>query len=244
MIGNKLELINNLEKLESEHYIFYFEKDSLAKKDIEKIEKEQENCYYQITKTLKIDFKGKITYYLCDNPEMLGIIYGDNEPCNGFADARNNAIYAVYNENIKCIGAHEDAHIISYLYNRPDSAAIREGLAMYFDQVWWDIDNYVCTKIYYDNGKYHSILQMIKDEIFYDIPCEISYPIVGAFTDYVISRCGIDKYIDFYKNKNIMWEKYLGISINDLEKGFLEKIQNLKLDSNTRINAENVLFKQ
>ena len=31
--------------------------------------------------------------------------------------------------------------IISYTVNRPDSPAIREGLAMYFDRKWWGIQN-------------------------------------------------------------------------------------------------------
>ena len=82
----------------------------------------------------------KIEYFLCETPEDVGRIYGDNEPCNGFA-APPNKIYAVYNEKIQCIGFHEDAHIISYTINRPDCPAIREELAMYFDRKWWGIQN-------------------------------------------------------------------------------------------------------
>jgi len=59
---------------------------------------------------------------------------------NRFAN-HPDEIYAVYNGEIKCIGYHEDANILSYTTNRPKSNFIREGLAMYFDKFWWDKTN-------------------------------------------------------------------------------------------------------
>ena len=54
----------------------------------------------------------KINYYLCDSPEQVGEILVIMSH-NAFAYEPNN-IYTVYNEEIKCIGFHEDAHVISY----------------------------------------------------------------------------------------------------------------------------------
>lgn len=98
----------------SGNYVFHYHKDSLAEKDIDKIIAIQENCYSKICSTLKICPNLKIKYYLTNTPEEVGEIYGDKEPCNGFASPPDK-IYAVYNDKIKCIGFHEDAHII----NRP-----------------------------------------------------------------------------------------------------------------------------
>ena len=70
----------------------------------------------------------------------MGEIYGDYESCDGFA-CPPDEVYAVYNEKIKCIGPHEDTHILSFTINKPKSSFIREGLAMFFDKVWWDKDN-------------------------------------------------------------------------------------------------------
>jgi len=66
--------------------------------EIEKIIKIQETCYVHITTILKIELEFKINYYICDTPKEVGEIYGDNEPCNGFASPPN-IIYAVYNDN-------------------------------------------------------------------------------------------------------------------------------------------------
>lgn len=121
---------------ESKHYVFHYMPGSQAELDIVKIAAEQEVCFQYICNVLDLEPSFKIKYYLYNTPEELGRIYGDNEPCNGFAKMPDE-IYAVYNETVKCIGFHEDAHIISYTINRPDSPAIREGLAMYFDRKWW-----------------------------------------------------------------------------------------------------------
>lgn len=129
----------NWESYQSKHYIFNYEKNSYAKRYINEIATLQEKCYLEIVETLNIEFYDKIEYFLCSTPEMVGAIYGDNEPCNGLA-VEPNKIYAVYNKDVKCIGPHEDAHIISYSIGNPNSTAIREGFAMYFDRVWWGIN--------------------------------------------------------------------------------------------------------
>lgn len=121
-------------KYASEHYVFHYVPGSIAEKDIEKIVMIQENCFKDICNLLNIYPTFKIQYFLLETPELVGKLYGDHDPCNGFANPPNE-IYAVYNNKIKCVGYHEDAHIISYLINRPHSIFLREGLAMYFDKI-------------------------------------------------------------------------------------------------------------
>ncbi len=211
------------EVYESKHYIFNYEKNSYAKKYINEIAVTQEKCYLEIIKTLNIKFQIKIEYFLCDTPEIVGSLYGDNEPCNGLA-VQPNKIYAVYNEEIKCMGSHEDAHIISYSIGHPNSTAIREGFAMYFDKAWWNISNYDCCKLYLENGSYCEVSELVDNNIFYKIPCEISYPIMGAFTGYLIKKFGINKYIEFYKTTkeicDLEIERVFGMSFTKLETNF------------------------
>lgn len=122
---------------------------------------------------------------MCQTREEVGEFYGDNDPCNGFA-RKLNQIYAVYNDEIKCLGFHEDAHLISYLINIPKSVALREGLAMFFDRRWWSIINQDWVLYYLQTNQYVSITSLLKDEEFYQIDCRITYPIMGAFTEYLI----------------------------------------------------------
>ena len=187
---------------ESEHYIFHYGANTKAEQDIAEIAAYQESCFRYICDVLNVTPEFKIEYFLCDSPEEVGRIYGDNDPCNGFA-APPDKIYAVYNEQVQCIGFHEDAHIISYTVNCPDSPAIREGLAMYFDRKWWGIQNLDWTGYFLKTGQFITVDKMIDRECFFAHDCTITYPIMGAFTDWLITTYGAKSYMQMYKQENI-----------------------------------------
>ncbi len=97
-----------MKRIETEHYIFHYGADTKAEQDIEKISAYQESCFRYICSVLGVTPMFKIEYNLCDSLEEVGRIYGDNDPCNGFATPPNK-IYAVYNEQVRRIGFHEGA---------------------------------------------------------------------------------------------------------------------------------------
>lgn len=115
-----------MKKYETPNYIFHYNESSKAEQDITEIAACQELCFAHICNVLKISPPFKIEYILCDSPDEVGRIYGDDEPCSGFASPPNT-IYAVYNEELQCIGFHEDSHIISYLISTPDCSADSGG---------------------------------------------------------------------------------------------------------------------
>ena len=224
-------------EMSTEHYVFHYRKNSLAEKEIDKIAAMQEGCYAFISGCLHADAKGKIHYRLFDTPQEVGkqyaIIHGedDDEPCNGFAlpdimskDGMDH-VYAVYSETIKCVGFHEDAHIISYSLCRPDSRFISEGLAMFFDRYWWGIDNYSWTRWYIEQGKNPSVADLIDNSKFREYDCELTYPLAGAFTGYLLERFGTEKYVEFYKRcadeTARAFEQTFGRSVALFEKDFL-----------------------
>jgi len=94
---------------------------------------------------------------------------------------------------------HEDAHLISYVINRPESVAIREGLAMYFDKTWWKISNQEWVSRFLKTGQYIPVAQLLDEERFYAEDCAVTYPIMGAFTEWLIKSFGIEKYLQFYQ---------------------------------------------
>lgn len=212
-----------MKTFETRHYIFHFTENSLAHKDIEKIAETQERCFEYICNTLCTTPSFKIRYYLCDSSEEVGRVYGDNEPCNGFADIPDK-IYAVYNQDVKCIGFHEDAHVVSYTINRPDSPAIREGLAMYFDRVWWGIPNIVWTKHYIAKGLFLPFDELLDEDFFFEKDCALTYPVVGAFTEWLIFAYGMEKYLLLYKQNNMRdaLRSVYGKSAKELNRAFVE----------------------
>lgn len=223
---------------ESTHYVFHYDENSYAEKNIDHIIQTQEACYEYICSVLHVTPDFKIHYYLCDTPEMVGKYYGDlhgdeeYEPCNGFANIPNE-IYAVYNEKVQCIGFHEDAHLISYLINRPTSGFIREGLAMFFDQKWWSISNLEWVQYYLSKDMVLSITEYLRDDIFYEHDCTITYPIAGFFTEYLILTYGIEKYIKMYSYVGKIQDAFqyaYGLESDEIDIRFKKYLQLFKVD--------------
>lgn len=219
---------------ESEHYIFHYHGGSHSEQDIMQIIEVQENCFEHICEVLNVSLNQKINYYLCDSPIEVGKIYGDNEPCNGFARMPNE-IYAVYNEDIKCIGYHEDAHIISYnTLSRPPQNFIREGLAMFFDKTWWGISNFAWVAYYLKKNELPRFCDLIESSNFHKHSYIITYPLSGAFTDYIISIFGIGKYKEFYKNLNedfnSCFQESFGMPFDKVESKFIKYINNIGIN--------------
>ena len=212
----------------SQHYVFYYHENSLAEKNINQIISEQEFCYDYICKTLELPMDFVIQYFLCNTPEEVGAYYGDNSKCNGF-NRLPDKVYAVYSDKIKCIGFHEDAHLISYHYiARPDCVFLREGLAMFFDKKWYGISNLEWTEKYYKEKLIPKIEYLVKNEIFFSYDCELTYPISGAFTEYLINAFGIlpfkQIFSDYDRLKSDVFQKYYNKALDDLEKEFLDSL--------------------
>ena len=186
----------------SPHYIFHFQAGSLAGKEIMSIAQEQEQCYSKICDTLQVEYHKKIHYYFTESPLEIGhVFWEEGTPCNGVAlcGRSESKIYAVYNEAVKCIGSHEDTHLISFAFNYPESDFVVEGLAMCMDGLWWGIPNEVWAAYYKNTHPELSIKSLLDNDIFAAHGCQITYPIAGAFMRFLIDTYGMDKYLEFYK---------------------------------------------
>lgn len=230
---------------QTEHYIFHYNKHSAAERDIHEIASLQEGCYTFISGSLNTKIDRKIHYHLFDTPEEVGAQYAlvynceNDGPCNGFAlpstrskDGEDH-VFAVYNDEVQCVGFHEDAHIISYSLARPEPQFIREGLAMFFDRYWWGIDNYSWTCRYLERGDMPSIASLLIRENFNCFDCMITYPIAGTFTSYLIDRYGMSRYLEFYKtcgsSPERAIEKIFGETIEAIEESFIRYIKMFRL---------------
>ena len=215
----------------TKHYNFHYHTNTLAEKEMEKIADHQETGFSYICDCLNVNFKEKIEYWLCRDAGEVGAIleekFGDNSPCNGCCISETE-ILAVYNEKVKCIGLHEDAHLVSYKISIPESVFLREGLAMYFDRVWWGIDNQAWAVYYLKNQMCPSICTLLDNDSFYEQKDHITYPIAGAFTLYLVTRYGKEKYLDFYKMYHP--EEIFGKPLEAIEKDFYQYLGLFKND--------------
>lgn len=190
----------------SEHYVFHYLADSFAQQQIENIISEQEYCYKMIMKRLRVlPLSFPIKYFLYDSPEDVGVSYSRYDPeepvspCNGFAH-QPDEIHAVFNPEVRCMGFHEDVHLFAaQQIGYPRQTFVREGLAMFFDEVWWGLPNKLWAQALIHEGQYPGLGQVFDNEKFYDLPSELTYPVAGAFTEYLIQVYGQETYNVFYK---------------------------------------------
>ncbi len=216
----------------SSHYVFHYHPGSPAARDIDGIIELQESCFDYICRALCVTTDKAINYYLCDTPGEVGAFYGDDEPTNGF-NRMPDEIYAVYNDRVKCVGFHEDAHLISYnTIGRPKSALLREGLAMYFDRVLWRLPIQAWVRIILEMGLYPGLSALADNETFFEERFVITYSVAGVFADFLISIFGINKFKDFYGGDYANFEdgfySVFGTKLNDFErsiKRYLKTIQ-------------------
>ncbi len=191
-------MTNFSETYGSDHYIFHYHAHSTAHREIASIARTQEACFERITRQLGVSFPMKIEYYLCNSAQEVGMYDPeDPSPCNGFAQEPNK-IYAVYSDQVQCIGPHEDAHLISYRINRPDSTFLREGLAMYFDREWWSIPNEQWGRYYLEQDRVPPLSDLLEDDCFFALGCAQTYPIAGSFVSWMLDACSKDAFLELY----------------------------------------------
>ena len=208
---------------ETDHYVFHYLKDSLAERDIPQIAEGQEQCFDRICELFDIAYSKKIGYWFYNSPQLLGNAFFDGALCNGVSitDAHDDdigkvvslsgekedsfvvepySIHAVYGERIKCIGPHEDTHVIAAQLFEPSSAFLCEGLAMMIDGSWWGIKNELWARYYKETGEFVPIPELINcsEEEFYGLEGRITYPVAGAWTEYMFQTFGKEKYMRFY----------------------------------------------
>ena len=220
----------------TKHYVFHYKDGCLAEKEIQTISETQENAFSKICCMLNIVYPEPINYFFTDSPTEIGrIIWQQDLPCNGVAICGRNKIYAVYTEDIKCIGPHEDTHLISFLINYPKSDFVVEGLAMLFDGLWWGVPNEMWAAYYKNKYSELSVKSMFDNNSFSEVGCVIAYPIAGAFTKFLIDTFGIERYLDFYKYDGCEYDEAINSifssSLLNVEALFWRKIEGFSYDA-------------
>ena len=185
---------------ETAHYIFRYAAGSLAAREIKAIADEQEQAYATLMTLFGYGLPDKIEYLLTasaeENGAVLGELFGGEAACptNG-CSIGPKYVFAAYNEQVRCVGCHEVAHLFSYVLCMPKSQFLSEGLAMYTDGAFWGKPNRQWVKEYLASGRYIPIRELISDEQFFAHPTEITYPLAGAFVAFLMETLGPQRFL-------------------------------------------------
>jgi len=186
------------EQMQTPHYRLFYHRGSLAQKHIASIARWQEKCYKQISALLGVQYESSIRMYLCDSPAEIAQITGC-PPCNGMT-FDYDLIYAVFNEQVQCLGPHEDAHILSYQMAIPESIFVKESLAMYFDGAYHGVQNERIAGEWIRSHSDFEVTSLKENRVFIGLPEPISYPLAGAYASWMIHHYGVSAYLKWYCN--------------------------------------------
>ncbi|MBU8934623.1 MAG: hypothetical protein KOO62_11545 [candidate division Zixibacteria bacterium] len=148
---------------------------------------------------LKTFQEKKIEYYYCPSDSVVKLITGFRT--RGMLDLPTNDVISAYFPHF-----HEVAHLLINvrlkqlpLYTLP---LLQEGLAVYLGGRWGkstETLNYLAGFLQ-DHGlvEIDSIITM---ELFKQMAtADMSYPVAGLFTAYVVDAIGMDKYLELYRS--------------------------------------------
>ena len=222
---------------ETKHYIFHYESGSKAQRDISCIAAIQEASYQHITLMLGVSKEEKIHYYLYQSPEEVGQEcerrFGSYTPYNGCTVSKNE-ILAVYNQDIQCIGMHEDTHILMFTVGFSNASFLEEGVVCAMDALWWGIDNAAWVAYYRKNKICPSVAQLLllSREDFYAVEDHIAFPLAGAFVNYLLIRFGKDLFRQYYLQEtySVTDQTVFGCSLWEIERDFFQYIDFLTYD--------------
>ncbi len=195
---------------ESPHYIFHYFLDSVANKEIDEIEKTQEESFKKIVSLLQVEVPSeKIKYYFYPDRQIKKELMGDD----GYAQAvfKDFSIHVLYTEEHKPIGEHEDTHLLSVPLGQA-TGFFAEGLAEYLS--WGRIvlgkskDEWLIE----GKNKILPIEQIITHQDWMNTPDDnfmYYYSFAGFFVKNLIEEFGIDIFKDFYReiDRNMNYKK-------------------------------------
>jgi len=223
-------ILPKMELVSTEHFDFYFEKESYAEKTIQDITRTREAGYQKICDYLEQDSHQRITTVLFNDIGTKAFETGHR----GKGAAFDTTVIEVYNEEIRANPYHETVHILTNRFGFPPAIFI-EGFAEYMEIVLAGENSMELIKILEKQIK--ELIQEdewipIKELIaFRDIPgpspAHISYPEAAAFVKFLIEKYDKHRFFKVYKSLTNSSDEL--IILDNIEK--LELIYDLPFDN-------------
>jgi hypothetical protein len=199
----------NLIKEETPHYFFYFQKESLAEKNIKSIIDIKEVHYEKVLNWLKLNNNRKINYYLYPSLKEKKFLMGDNSLGNAIweeleienreSNSKKFEIHVVYSEKCKFIGEHEDTHLLSLPWGL-SIYLFCEGLAQYMENSFMGEDLHVVAKKLLQKNKLYSLEWLLENSNWNNVDSVVIYPQVGSFIKYLIESYGKENFEKVYQS--------------------------------------------
>jgi len=199
----------NWEVHETKNLRFHFQDIS----DVDNIEEyisQHEKAYNKINAFFKVKLAKKIDFFVWKDREEAYRVLGRQL---GFANLKRKIINAWYKQT----KGHEICHILCDLALQPKkkSLLINEGIAVYFDQTTRNKMDQARKAL--PEGEFY-LLELWESPTHYER--DLSYPMGGAFIDFLMNKEGSAKLKELLKNQTIENAKAIYPDFKDLVKTF------------------------
>ena len=106
---------------------------------------------------------------------------------------------------------------------------------MCMDGLWWGVPNEVWAAYYKKVHPELSVASLLDNGVFAEKGCEVTYPVAGAFTRFLIDTYGIDRYLELYKYKGSSYEDEFNsvfhVGFADVENVFWSHLRTVQFDA-------------
>ncbi len=213
---------------ESEHYVFCVEDGSLADINIEEIKSRQESGYRKIIQTLKLtEPNQKIVYYFYSSRDKKAELMGDD--WYGQSIYSEFTVHAIYNEQDKVVGEHEDTHLLTLQLGFPVSF-LQEGIAEAMTgKGMFGKDHDAVVKEGINRGIVFDIKDLVStQQSWLDTPdeeAEFYYSLAGMFVKNLLETIGLENFKKLYTLNSRENSKEENLKIfEELAPGFVFKL--------------------
>ncbi|MFQ5865368.1 MAG: hypothetical protein ACE5IW_09095 [bacterium] len=232
---NYLEDSNKI--VETEHYVFIYHGSSVPKQEIGELAHEQERRINKLVKLLHLSSSHltpfpKIEYHLYEHLEDKGLMTGNTDLSH--FNAKRWQVHALFSSELKGHDFYSDARLIfSKLLGTPKSAALQEGLGIYFSKGWGKRGFRYWAKYFYNTGNANSLEALLDSKIYGKESYLFMRPLAGSFVEFLIVKVGWEKFVELYKSwpeSGLPRQKLNGMSLQELEDGWFAYLDQLRVE--------------
>ena len=211
----------------SDNFVYYFEPQTPAERDIKKIKATMERERSAVEALLGATSRLKIDVFIVDSLKRMNDLVGAER----HAWASGATIGATYGDDgIRRIGAHEILHCLALeLWGESSGLWATEGLAVYSEDHWRGIPLHPLAKWLLEKRHLLQISTLTESDSWKTNM--ITYPQCGSFVKFIYERYGMVIMKDIYLNGIQEAGKRMGKTLPELEKEWLAELA--KVDAST-----------
>ncbi|MFQ5825264.1 MAG: hypothetical protein ACE5JB_14570 [bacterium] len=224
--------------LKTEHFVFIYHGNSVPRKGIKEFANQQEQQLKNLLKRLDLFSANSVQFpqiacHLYESLEDKGLMTGNTDLSH--FDLSKWEIHAIFNEDLRGDDFYSEAKlVISKYLGDTKSQALRDGLGVYFSKGWRKLGFRYWAKLFHQTGNIVSLQELLDSSIYKKESYLFMRPLAGGFVDFLITKFGEEKFLDFYRNlpeSGLPELAFMGETLEGLQKGWFAYLDTLKVGS-------------